>query len=134
VPMCVLAVQKRFWLETEGKVVTVNIQSVNDPDGRRVPNYVLLYEYRISGVQFFGTDRIPIDVPYHREDDFIKDLLARFTPGERIRVYYSKRNPASSSARRDVVGLQKALTMVGIGVIAVIVFVMYTQEVFRDWS
>ena len=116
-PMCILAVRKRFWLATDGKIVGVDIRNVEDPEGRRVPNYMLVYEYRVDGVQYFGVDRIPIDVPYYSELDVIKDVVAKFPPGERIEIYYPEQTPDISSARRDVVGLSKALGMAAIGLI-----------------
>ena len=119
-PMCVLAVRKRFWVETEGRIIGIDVRDVKDPENRRVPNYMLLYEYRVNGVQYFGTDRISMDVPYYAELDVLKDLCAQFPPGEIIQIYYPEHDPAVSSARRDVVGLAKALIMVGVGIIAAI--------------
>jgi hypothetical protein len=128
-PMCALAVRKRFWLETRGKIVGVDVRQVEDPERRRVLNYVLLYEYRVDGVQYFGVDRIPMDVPYYATDDVLKDLCARFPAGEVIQIFYPEHDPATSSARRDVVGLAKALMMVGVGAIAAIGFYVYIRGV-----
>jgi hypothetical protein len=133
-PMGVLAVRKRFWRSTEGKIVGIDVQNVETPDGIRVPNYMLLYEYRVNNVQFFGIDRIPINAPYHAADDAMKDLFRQFPPGEKIQVFYSERNPQLNSARRDVVGLSKALSMVGFGIFAAVIAYLYYCAVKTSYS
>ena len=131
--MCVLAVQKRFWLSAEGVIIGVDVRNVPGPDGLRILNYLLLYEYRVDGVQYFGTDRIPVDVPYYLATDAFKELSSQFPPGDKIEIFYPESNPSISSARRDVVGLQKATMMVGLGVFMAIVFYFYIRVAF-PWS
>lgn len=104
-----LAVQKRYWCESEAIIVGVDIKNRNDVERRRFPHFIVGYTYSVEGVQYFGTDSIPMDVPYYEAQETTEKLVKEYQPGERIQIFFPESNPAISSARRGVVGLPKAL-------------------------
>lgn len=131
--MGLVAIVKKHWLPVEAVILKTGVKVSHDAERHLVRDYSIDYSYRVNGMPYFGSDAIRVEASYYDEDEKLDQLRKEFEVGSLLEVFYDPRFPQFSSARREVVGLRKAIFCGTVGLfIAIVLYYMdYAMELSR---
>lgn len=121
IPAAIYALWKRFWVVTDGVIITAEFKRSRDSDNRLATHFCVKYIYRVDGVDYVGADSIKADVPYYEERETREMLTREYAPGHEIEVYYPSGLPQISAARRNDGDFRKAVFVGTVGTFLMIV-------------